>query len=84
MGGDRRSEALEAQAATILGWLEETPDLFLSEIVARLVAEGIESSESGIGRLLARHGVTRKKRPSSRRNSRGKTSPKPASSGARG
>jgi hypothetical protein len=43
MGGDRRSEALEAHAETILGWVAETPDLFLNEIAARLAAEGIES-----------------------------------------
>lgn len=83
MGGDRRSERLEAHAATILGWVAETPDLFLSEIVERLASEGIESSESGIARLLARHGVTRKKRPSSPRNRRERTSPEPASLGAR-
>jgi transposase len=82
MGGDRRSEALEAHAETILGWVAETPDLFLNEIAARLAAEGIESSESGISRLLNRHGVTRKKRQWSRRNSRGKTSPKPGPRGA--
>ena len=83
MCGDRRSEALEAHAGTILGWVADTPDLFLNEIAARLAAEGIESSESGISRLLARHGVTRKKRQWSRRNSRGKTSPKPVPRGAK-
>lgn len=81
MGGDRRSAALEAHAATILSWLEETPDLFLSEIVERLAAEGIQSSESGVLRLLGRHGVTRKKRPSSPRNRCARTSPKPAQDG---
>lgn len=82
MGGDRRSEALEAHGATILGWVADAPDLFLNEIAARLAAEGIESSESGISRLLARHGITRKKRQWSRRNSRGKTSPRPGPRGA--
>lgn len=84
MGGDRRSAAIEAHAATILGWLGDTPDLFLSEIVARLAADGVESSESGIARLLCRHGVTRKKRPLSPPNRRATTSPARASSGARG
>jgi hypothetical protein len=41
--------------ATILGWVADAPDLFLNEIAAWLAAEGIESSESGISRLLARH-----------------------------
>ncbi len=82
MGGDRRSEALEGHVGTILGWVEETPDLFLNEIVARLAGEGIGSSESGISRLLARHGVTRKKRQWSRRSNRGKASPRPVPRGA--
>jgi transposase len=61
-GGDRRSEALEAHAETILGWVRETPDLFLREIVARLAAQEVATSQSGVARLLARHGGTRKKR----------------------
>lgn len=84
MGGDRRSEALETYAEKILGWVKETPDLFLNEIAARLAEEGTESSESGISRLLARHGITRKKRLWSRQNRRAKTSPVPAPSGATG
>ena len=61
MGGDRRSEAIEAHAPKILGWLDAAPDLFLSEIVTRLAAEGVESSMSSVTRLLTRHGITRKK-----------------------
>ena len=61
MGGDRRSEALEAHATKVLGRLEEKPDLYLSEIVARLTEESVESSVSSVVRLLTRHGVTRKK-----------------------
>jgi transposase len=63
MGGDRRSEALEAHAETILGWIRESPDLFLREIVARLGEREVETSQASAARLLARHGVTRKKRP---------------------
>ena len=62
MGGDRRSDALEAHAPKILGWLKETPDLYLGEIVARLACAGIATSGSSVSRLLARHGITRKKR----------------------
>ena len=62
MGGDRRSEALEAHATKILGWLEEKPDLHLSEIVARLAEEDVESSVSSVARLLTRHGITHKKK----------------------
>ena len=40
------------------GWRKR---LFLREIVSRLADEGIESSGSSVARLLARHGITRKK-----------------------
>lgn len=62
MGGDRRSEALEAHSATILSLVEERPDIFLHEAVAELASEGVSTSEDALSRLLARHGVTRKKR----------------------
>jgi transposase len=62
MDGDRRSEALEANAGTILGRVRKTPDPFLREIVARLAEREVETSQSSVARLLARHGVTRKKR----------------------
>ena len=61
MGGDRRSEALEAHAPEILGWLEEKPDLFLREIVSRLTDAGVETSAMSVARLLVRHRITRKK-----------------------
>jgi len=81
MGGDRRSDALEAHAAKILGWLGDKPDLFLSEIVARLAEGGVESSVSSVARLLTRHGITRKKRLSSLRSRHAKTSPVAALNG---
>jgi len=62
MGGDRRSGALEAHAATILALVEERPDIFLHEIVAELAAKDVCTSEDAVSRLLIRHGVTRKKR----------------------
>lgn len=62
MGGDRRSDALEKHAALILGWVKERPDLFLREIVKRLDEQEVTTSETAVARLLARHGVTRKKR----------------------
>ena len=83
MGGDRRSEALEAHAATILGWIEQTPDLFQREIVSRLAAQGVETSETGVARLFARHGIAHKKRLLSPPNRSGKTLQQPAPSGVR-
>ncbi len=84
MGGDRRSQALEAHAAKILALVEETPDIFLHEIVQRLAADGVETSQWAVGRLLVRHGVTRKKRRSSQPSGSVATSPRPARTGARG
>ena len=84
MGGDRRSEAIEAHAPKILGWLDAAPDLFLSEIVARLTAEGVESSMSSVARLLTRHGITRKKRLWLLPSRRARISPRPAPNGGRG
>lgn len=83
MGGDRRSEALEAHAAEILGWLEENPDLLLREIVSRLADAGVETSAMSVARLLARHGITRKKRLWLLPSRGAKTSPAPAASGGR-
>ena len=84
MGGDRRSEALEAHAPDILGWLEEKPDLFLREIVSRLADAGVETSAMSVARLLVRHGITRKKRLWLLPSRRARISPKPALSGATG
>lgn len=83
MGGDNRSAALEEHAATILSWVEETPDIFLHEIVAQLAAKDVETSEDAVSRLLSRHGITRKKRLSSPASENAKISLKPAQSGAR-
>lgn len=84
MGGDRRSEALEAHAPDILGWLEEKPDLFLREIVSRLADAGVETSAMSVARLLARHGVTRKKRLWLLPSRRARTLLRPAPSGVKG
>ena len=65
MGGDRRSAYLEKHSAFILSRVEEKPDIFLHEIVAELVSRDIIASENAVCRLLFRHGITRKKRPSS-------------------
>jgi len=84
MGGDRRSEALEAHAPLILGWLKEAPDLFLREIVSRLADAGVATSTMSVARLLARHGITRKKRLWSLPSRCVRTSPAPVLSGGTG
>lgn len=83
MGGDRRSGALEAEAATILALIETKADIFLREIVAALDERGITASEDAVRRLLIRHGVTWKKRLWSPRSGSAKTSLPHAPSGRR-
>ena len=63
MGGDKRSHVIEAHGDAVAGWLDEAPDLTLPELQERLDDGGHWFSQSAIGRLLKRHGLTRKKRP---------------------
>ncbi len=81
MGGDRRSGGLEAHANQIKAWLEEAPDLFLREIQARLAQRDVKTSISAIDRLLARHGMSFKKRPSSQKSKPAKMSRRPEPNG---
>ncbi len=81
MGGDRRSGGLEAHAEQIEEWLEEAPDLFLREIQARLAQRDVKTSISAIDRLLARHGMSFKKRPSSQKSKTAKMSRRPEPNG---
>ena len=81
MGGDRRSEALDAQADKIKGWLSEAPDLFLREIQARLAQLDVQTSTSAIDRLLARHGVSFKKRLLSQQSKAARMSRRPGPTG---
>lgn len=74
MGGDRRSGDLEAHADKIKGWLCDTPDLSLREIQSRLAELDVKTSISAIDRLLARHGLSFKKRPSLQKSKTAKMS----------
>ena len=68
MGGDRHSHRMEAWAETILGWIEETPDITLREMQARLRAREAPSAMGTLWRLLDRHAMTVKKRPDTPRS----------------
>ena len=70
MGGDRHSHRMEAWAQTILGWIEETPDITLVEMQARLRGVGAPSAMGTLWRLLNRHAMTVKKRPDTLKNKR--------------
>ena len=62
MGGDRRSSALASHAATILGWIYETPDLTITEIRQKLEQQGVTATHGPVCGLLKRLGLTYKKR----------------------
>ncbi|MEM8623669.1 MAG: IS630 transposase-related protein [Pseudomonadota bacterium] len=62
-GGNVRSYRIDVHAPLILGWINEKPDLTLSEIAERLSAEvGYRPLPSIVCRFFQRHGLTRKRR----------------------
>jgi transposase len=61
LGGDRRSRRIEAQAPLILGLLERTPDITLSEIRAELAEAGVPVGVATLWRFFARRRITLKK-----------------------
>ena len=62
LGGDRRSGRIEAQAALVLGLLEDQPDQTIEELRRALAERGHQFGFGTIHRFFARHGLTRKKR----------------------
>src|SRR6266576_422086 len=58
---------LEEFAAAVLALIAEQPDLTLVETVAELRKRRIKTSRSSLWRFLARHKITLKKKPASRR-----------------
>jgi transposase len=66
-GGDRRSQAIEAEAGFLLAAIREEPDATLAELRARLWRErGISVSVSALWRFFDRHKITLKKSPRTR------------------
>ena len=69
LGGDRRSGRIEAHAPLILGLLERTPDITLSELRSELADAGVPVGVATLWRFFARRRITLKKsrrmRPSS-------------------
>jgi transposase len=72
LGGDRRSQAMEAHGAAILAIIAHKPDMTLAEIRAALAQEGVRVSISGLWRFFGRHKITLKK---SRRMPASRTGP---------
>jgi transposase len=63
LGGDRRSGRIETHNGTILAMLKATPDIAIEELRRSLAEKDLVFGEGTIRRFLARHGITRKKRP---------------------
>lgn len=62
-GGPRRPSRIDPYGDLIMGWLEEEPDMTLSEVAARLDEEvGYRPPPSVVYDFFKRRGVTRKKR----------------------
>ena len=62
LGGDRRSGRIEAHAGVILALIEETPDITLAELKARLADKGIDVGIGTLWRFFDRRRITLKKR----------------------
>ena len=60
-GGDRRSERIEAHATLILAMVEETTDITLAEVQAKLAEQGLSFGIGTLWRFFDRHAVTLKK-----------------------
>lgn len=61
-GGDRRSQAIEAQAERILTLIVAKPDSTLEELKVTLAADGHVFSISALSRFFQRRKITLKKR----------------------
>ena len=62
-GGDQRSRRIEAQHDFLMAVVEETPDITLAELRARLIDERGEAfAISTLHQFFRRHGVSYKKR----------------------
>lgn len=68
VGGDRRSARIEAHAPRIMAIVEETSDITLAELRARLIEEGHDFGVTTLWRFFKRRCVTLKKRPRTRPN----------------
>jgi transposase len=63
MGGDRRSQRIEAHASFILGEIKAKPDMTIMELRDKIrERHGLSFGYGTVWRFLARHGITRKKK----------------------
>lgn len=83
MGGDRRSQNLEAHGDVIMEIVRAQPDLTLDEICEKLAARGIRASRSALWRFFDRHELSFKKKRRTPANRNAPTSLRRARRGAR-
>jgi transposase len=62
MGGDQRSQHIEAHGGLILSLYKATPDITLQELRAALAEHGVSVGYGGLWRFFDRRGITVKKR----------------------
>jgi transposase len=74
MGGDQRSQHIEAHGDLILSLYEATADISLQELRVALAEHGVEVGYGGLWRFFHRRGITVKKRRRTRPSRRGPTS----------
>jgi len=74
MGGDRRSQRIEAHADLILALVEETKDMTLEELRVVLVGRGLSFSYGALWRFFDRRRYTVKKRLRTRASKSGRMS----------
>jgi transposase len=63
LGGDRRSDRIEAHHDAVMGALGPGQDATIEEVRASLAEQGLIFGYGTIQRFFARHRITRKKRP---------------------
>jgi transposase len=68
LGGDRRSGRIESQATLVLQMLDSMCDATIDELRRALGEQGHWFGYGTLRRFFARHRITRKKRPPTRRN----------------
>lgn len=84
MGGDKRSERIEALGPVIFAMVEEAVHITLAEIAERLEAEhGQRFAPSTVHRFFRRHGWSFKKSRPTPPSRNGPTLPRPARPGSR-
>ena len=67
-GGDRRAWRIDDHAGLILDAIEQQADMTLDELRTVLAHQGVSTTVSTLWRFFARCGITRKKRPPTRRS----------------